>query len=179
MSTATRNPQTESNSHRSALNPDTSAPDFTLRCTPDQTVSLSEFRGRTVVLAFYPADWSPVCGDQMALYNEMLDEFQEFQAGLLGISVDGAWCHSAFAKQNKLHFPLLADFEPKGAVARAYGVYDEKGGTCERALFVIDPSGIIHWSYVSPIGVNPGANGILSALEDLKAKSGTTVATND
>ncbi len=106
----------------------------------------------------------------------MLDEFQEFKAELLGISADGAWCHSAFAKQNNLHFPLLADFEPKGAVARAYGVYNEKDGTCERALFVIDPAGIIHWSYVSPIGVNPGANGILSALESLKTKSETTAA---
>jgi peroxiredoxin len=169
MSTTARNP-----GHRSVLGPGTAAPDFALRCTPDQSVSLSEFRGRPVVLAFYPADWSPVCGDQMALYNEMLDEFQQFQAEVLGISVDGAWCHGAFAKQSKLHFPLLADFEPKGAVARAYGVYDEKDGTSERALFVIDPDGIIHWSYVSPIGVNPGANGILSALEDLKAKSGST-----
>jgi peroxiredoxin len=169
MSTTARNP-----GHPSVLGPGTAAPDFALRCTPDQSVSLSEFRGRPVVLAFYPADWSPVCGDQMTLYNEMLDEFQEFQAEVLGISVDSAWCHGAFAKQNKLHFPLLADFEPKGAVARAYGVYDEKDGTSERALFVIDPDGIIHWSYVSPIGVNPGANGILSALEDLKAKSGST-----
>jgi peroxiredoxin len=168
---------TTSTGSRSVLGPGTRAPDFTLRSTPDQSVSLSEFRGRPVVLAFYPADWSPVCGDQMALYNEILDEFQEFQTELLGISVDGAWCHGAFARQNKLHFPLLSDFEPKGAVARAYGVYDEKDGTCERALFVINPDGIIHWSYVSPIGVNPGANGILSALEDLKVKRGTTVAT--
>jgi peroxiredoxin len=137
-------------------------------------VSLNEFRGRPVVLAFYPADWSPVCGDQMALYNEVLNEFQEFEAELLGISVDGTWCHSAFAKQNKLHFPLLADFEPKGAVARAYGVYDQENGTSERALFVIDSDGIIHWSYLSPIGINPGANGILSALEDLKTKSEMT-----
>ena len=82
-----------------------------------------------MVLAFYPADFSPVCGDQMALYNEMLNEFQELEAELVGLSVDGAWCHAAFARQNKLHFPLLADFEPKGAVARSYGVYDEKEGT--------------------------------------------------
>ena len=173
----------KNNSSREALNMNTIldtgqlAPDFTLRCTPDQSVSLNEFRGRPVVLAFYPADWSPVCGDQMALYNEMLDEFQAFDAELLGISVDGAWCHSAFATHNKLHFPLLADFEPKGAVARAYGVYDEKDGTCERALFVIDRDGIIHWSYLSPIGVNPGANGIVSALEDLKTKSQAIGAT--
>ena len=147
------------------------APDFTLRCTPDQSVSLNEFRGRPVVVAFYPADWSPVCGDQMALYNEILGEFQEFEAELLGISVDGAWCHCAFAEHNKLHFRLLADFEPKGAIARAYGVADEKDGTSERALFVINSKGVIHWSYLSPVGVNPGANGILSALEDLKAKN--------
>jgi peroxiredoxin len=174
MSTATTNPQTEPNSRSSVLGARTQAPDFTLRSTPDESVSLGEFRGRPVVLAFYPADWSPVCSDQMALYNEMLDEFQEFQAELLGISVDGAWCHAAFARQSKLHFPLLADFEPKGAVARAYGVYDEKDGTCERALFVINPTGIIHWSYVSPTGINPGANGILSALEDLKLKGETS-----
>jgi peroxiredoxin len=174
MSTSYTNPQTESKSHNSVLNPGSQAPEFTLRCTPDQSVSLNELRGQPVVLAFYPADWSPVCSDQMALYNEILDEFQAFQAELLGISVDGAWCHAAFGKQNKLHFPLLADFEPKGAVARAYGVYDEKDGTCERALFVINPAGAIHWSYVSPTGINPGANGILSALEDLKLKGETT-----
>ena len=99
--------------NRSVLGAGRQAPEFTLQCTPDQTVSLSKFRGRPVVLAFYPADVSPVCGDQMALYNEMLNEFQEFEAELVGLSVDGAWCHAAFAKQNKLHFPLLADFEPK------------------------------------------------------------------
>ena len=155
------------------LPPGTVAPDFTLRCTPDQNVQLSEFRGRPVVLAFYPADWSPVCGDQMALYNEMLSEFRELGAELMGISVDGTWCHSAFSQNRKLHFPLLADFEPKGGVARLYGVYRESDGTSERALFVINADGIIHWSYVSPVGINPGADGILSALEELKSKEGT------
>jgi peroxiredoxin len=162
--------------HSSILSPGLRAPDFSLRCKPDQSISLSELRGRSVILAFYPADWSPVCGDQMMLYNEVLDEFQEFQAELLGISVDGAWCHAAYARQNKLHFPLLADFEPKGAVARAYGVYNQTEGVCERALFVIDRDGLVHWSYVSPVGINPGANGILSALEDLKTKSENAVA---
>ena len=172
MSTANKN-----TGQHAVLAPGTQAPDFKLRCTPDESVGLSELRGRPVVLAFYPADWSPVCGDQMVLYNEILDEFQAFRAALLGISVDGAWCHSAFAKQNKLHFPLLADFEPKGAVARAYGVYNETDGTSERALFVIDGDGIIHWSYVSPVGINPGADGILSALEDLEAKNGSAAQT--
>ena len=120
-----------------------------------------------MVLAFYPADWSPVCGDQMALYNEVRDEFARFGAQLIGISVDGAWCHAAFAQDRKLHFPLLADFEPKGEVARRYGVYRDGDGTSERALFVIDADGTIRWSYVSPLGVNPGADGILDALERL------------
>jgi peroxiredoxin len=146
------------------------APDFTLKSTPDQTVNLSDFRGQPVVLAFYPADWSPVCGDQMGLYNEMLPEFKDLGAELLGISVDGVWCHTAFSRDRKLHFPLLADFEPKGAVAKLYGVYREADGITERALFVINAEGIIHWSYVSPVGVNPGAEGILSALEELQNK---------
>jgi peroxiredoxin len=122
------------------------------------------------VLVFYPADWSPVCGDQLTLYNEVLPDFQELGTELVGISVDGAWCHSAFCGDRKLHFPLLSDFEPKGAVARSYGVYRDGDGVSERALFVIDEEGTIHWSYVSPIGVNPGADGILTALEDLQRK---------
>src|SRR5580693_1125361 len=153
-----------------ALPAGTRAPEFKLHSTPDQLVSLSDFRGAPVILAFYPADWSPVCGDQMALYNEILSEFHRFKAVLLGISVDGTWCHAAFASDRKLHFPLLADFEPKGAVARSYGVYRQADGFTERALFVIDPEGTIQWSYVSPIGVNPGADGILAALDDLAEK---------
>jgi len=153
-----------------ALPAGTLAPDFNLHSTPDQIVKLSEFRGQPVVLAFYPADWSPVCGDQMGLYNEMLGEFQEFGAELIGISVDGVWCHAAFSKDRKLHFPLLADFEPKGDVAKRYGVYRQAEGICERALFVINAEGVIHWNYVSPVGVNPGAAGILSALEELQNK---------
>lgn len=150
------------------LQPGIEAPNFSLKCTPDQFVSLSDWRGQPVILAFYPADWSPVCGDQMALYNEILPEFRKFNAQLLGISVDGSWCHIAFAKDRKLQFPLLADFEPKGDVARDYGVYRYAEGISERALFVIDENGIIRWSYVSPIGVNPGADGILNALEEMK-----------
>jgi peroxiredoxin len=149
----------------------TTAPDFALRATPDQVLRLSELRGRPVILVFYPADWSPVCGDQVALYNEMLSEFREYGAELVGISVDGAWCHAAFARDRKLHFPLLADFEPKGAVSRLYGAYRDEDGTSERALFVLDGDGIIRWSYCSPIDVNPGADGILSALESLAGRS--------
>src|SRR5580692_10047383 len=143
------------------------APNFTLRATPDQTLTLSDLLGRPVILAFYPADWSPICGDQMALYNEILPEFQKFGAELLGVSVDGSWCHDAFAQNLHLHFPLLADFEPKGAVARQYGAYRSADGFCERALLGIDKKGTIAWSYCSPVAVNPGADGILQALENL------------
>lgn len=158
---------TEAATPGKALSAGMVAPDFTLHCTPDQSIALSELRGNPVILAFYPADWSPVCGDQMALYNEILSEFHRHNATLLGLSVDGVWCHAAFAADRHLHFPLLADFEPKGEVARQYGVYREPEGTSARALFVIDGDGIIRWSYVSPVGVNPGADGILSALESL------------
>jgi peroxiredoxin len=145
----------------------TPAPNFKLPVTPDQKLSLDELKGQPVILAFYPADWSPVCGDQMALYNEVLPEFQKYRAKLLGISVDGAWCHAAFAKDRHLRFPLLADFHPKGAVAQSYGAYRESDGFSERALFVIDKNGIISWSYCSPIAINPGADGILEALDGL------------
>ena len=147
----------------------TTAPDFRLESAPGEHLSLRELRGRPVILAFYPADWSPVCGDQMTLYNEVLDEFREHGATLLGISVDGAWCHAAYAKAKKLGFPLLADFEPKGAVSRAYGAYDGQAGESARALFVIDAHGVIRWSHRSPGGVNPGADGILAALEALSS----------
>jgi len=148
------------------------APDFTLHSTPDQSLSLSELRGHPVVLVFYPADWSPVCGDQVSLYNEMLAEFHNYGAAIVGISVDGAWCHVAFANDRKLKFPLLADFEPKGEIARRYGVYATAEGTSQRALFVIDADGIVRWRYVSPIGINPGADGILDALERLPRAEG-------
>ena len=150
------------------LPPGTEAPEFRLPSTPDQTVSLGEFRGRPVILAFYPEDWSPVCSDQLALYQELLPEFQKFNAELLGISVDGIWSHLAFAKDRNLHFPLLSDFEPKGDVSRTYQVYRGTDGTSERALYVIDADGIVRWSYVSPVGINPGADGILRALESLE-----------
>jgi peroxiredoxin len=176
----------------SVLGPGVPAPDFKLRSTqslrpdrepgapgapapdlepqtlpPDQFISLSELRGRPVILAFYPADWSPVCGDEMVLYNELLPEFQRFNAALLGVSVDSFLSHYAFAKDRKLRFPLLSDFEPKGTVSHNYGAYRQQDGFSERALFVIDSVGTIRWSYLSPLDVNPGADGILDALEAL------------
>jgi peroxiredoxin len=147
----------------------TAAPAFELKATPDQAVALDDFQGRPLIIAFYPADWSPICTDQMSLYNEVLSEFRRFGAELVGISIDHAWCHVAFAQQRNLHFPLLADFHPKGETAKRYGVYDDTVGMSKRALFVLDDDGAIAWSYVSPVGVNPGADGILSALESLAA----------
>lgn len=160
-------PITSSATSPGALTAGRTAPDFELSATPDQRLALSDLRGQPVILAFYPADWSPVCGDQMGLYNQILPEFQHYSAQLVGISTDGVWCHAAFAEERKLHFPLLADFEPKGEVARRYGVYRAQEGTSERALFVIDGNGIIRWSHVSPVGLNPGADGILDALDSL------------
>ena len=147
------------------LKPGTLAPDFTGAVTPDQKLSLRDLKGRRVVLAFYPADWSPVCGDQMSLYNLVLPEFRRHGAELIGLSVDGVWCHQAYAKANQLHFPLVADFHPKGEIARSYGAFRDNEGVAERALFVLDETGRIVWSNLSPIAVNPGADGILDALE--------------
>ena len=154
-----------------ALPPGTQAPEFTLSATPDQTLSLAEMRGHPVLLAFYPADWRPVCGDEVSLLNAVLPEFHRLGAQLVGISTDGVWCHAAFAAERKLHFPLLADFEPKGETARQYGVFRTADGVADRALFVIDADGIIRWSYVSPLGINPGADGILEALEKLAPRT--------
>ena len=155
---------------RAPLRAGTNAPGFELASGPDQKLSLADLRGRPTILVFYPEDWSPVCSDQLALYQELLPEFQRYDAELVGISVDGIWSHLAFARDRNLHFPLLSDFEPKGEVARTYGVYRDGEGTSERALFVIDSDGVVRWSYVSPMDVNPGADGILRALEGLRAE---------
>jgi peroxiredoxin len=146
------------------------APEFELYATPDQKLALHELKGKNVILAFYPADWSPVCEDEMTLFNEALPFFKKFDAELLGISVDSRWCHAAFRENRKLHFSLLADFEPKGGIAKVYGVYDDKEGINKRALFVLDENGIIQWSYLSPAGINPGADGIIEALETITKK---------
>ncbi len=143
------------------------APTFSLVDSSGEEISLSDYRSKPVILAFYPADWSPVCGDQLVLYNEVLPMFEDYDAQLLGISVDGRWSHRAFSEDRNLNFPLLSDFEPKGEVAKKYGVYDYEAGLCERALFVIDAQGVIRWNYISPPGINPGAEGILSALESI------------
>ncbi|WP_347156830.1 redoxin domain-containing protein [Pontibacter chitinilyticus] len=145
----------------------TIAPDFELNATPDQKLKLSDLKGKRVILAFYPADWSPVCGDQMSLYNETLKFFEKHNAQMVGLSVDSKWCHNAFKENRNIHFPLLADFEPKGKVAQEYGVYNAEKGVSQRALFVLDEEGRIQWSYLSPESINPGADGILDALDEM------------
>jgi len=136
-------------------------------------VHLSDFRDRQVILAFYPADWSPVCGDELALFKELLPEFGKHGAQLMGISVGRVWCHAAYGRDRKLHFPLLADFEPRGAVSKKFGVYNPREGHSHRALFLSDGHGIVPWSYVSSEGVNPGADGVLRALDTLGEKETT------
>ena len=141
------------------------APDFRLESAPGQTVSLRCLRGRPVILAFYPGDWRPVCGDQLQQLQEYLPQIEAHGALLLAIAVDSSWSHQAFARAWGLSFPLLADFEPKGAVARVYGVYRAIDGTSERALFLIDRTGVVRWRYVAPIALDPGVDGLLTALE--------------
>lgn len=151
------------------LAPGTPAPDFSLPSDLDGgRIALADFRGRPVVLLFYPADWSPVCGDQVVELNGALDEIERRDAQLLGISVDSRWSHAAYAAARGLRFPLLADFEPKGAVARAYGVYRPDDGNSTRALFVVDADGVICWRVVDP-WVNPGVEEVLDALDALPA----------
>ena len=153
---------------RSPLQAGLSAPNFRLPWRPEGTLELSQFLGQPVILSFYTGDWDPVSADQLSQYQESLPEFELFGARLIGLSVDSVWSHQTFAQKLGLTFPLLSDFEPKGKVARAYGVYSEEAGTSERALFVIDPQGSIAWSYVFPDCVNPGIDGILTALESIE-----------
>jgi peroxiredoxin len=142
------------------------APDFALPATPDQIVRLSEIQG-PVVLIFYPADWSPVCGDELSMFEAAAGLFADHGAQLVGISVDSSWCHMAYKADRKLEFPFLADFHPKGGVAKSYGVFRDEDDTTERAIFVLDAQHNVAWSYVSPVGISPGVNGALRAVEAL------------
>ena len=147
------------------IEPGSSAPDFSLPDQDGNRVSLSDFSGETVVLVFYPSDFSPVCTDQLSVYQEVLPQLEEQGAKLVGISVDGAFCHKAFRQHQGLTIPLLADFHPKGEVARAYGVWSEEYGVSGRALVMVGPEGTVEWSYLSPPLEIPGANLIFDALE--------------
>jgi peroxiredoxin len=161
------------------LSAGTPAPDFTLPRSRHASVSLRDFRGRRLVLAFYPADWEPVSREQLALYQEYSPAFQDLRAEVVGISTDGIWSHAAFARVVGIRFPLLADSHPKGEVARAYGVYLERKDTSNRALFVVDEGGIIRWSRAYPAPVNPGVDGILCALEPVEVTGDATLGYAD
>jgi peroxiredoxin len=147
------------------LAPGTPAPHFTLRCAPHRATTLADFRGRPLVLAFYVADWHPVCRAQLGLYQALLPEFERLGAALVAVSADTVWSHAAFARSLGLRFPLLADRAPHGAVASAYGVYDSAGQSARRGLFVVDGRGVVRWTAVFPEAINPGADGALTALE--------------
>jgi peroxiredoxin len=149
----------------------TAAPELDLPATPDgNRIKLADQRGAPVVLVFYPGDFTPVCSGELSLFNELLPELQAFGATVLAISCDSLWSHVAYARELNLRIPLLTDFHPKGEVCRRYDVYRDDIGTAERALFVLDGDGRIFWSHVSPIEINPGADGVLVALEQLTGK---------
>jgi len=152
------------------IEPGVPAPDFKLRNQDGEEVTPEDLKGQTSLLVFYPLDFSPVCTDQLSIYQELLSDFEARGVKLYGVSVDSAFCHKAFQDKLNLTIPLLADFEPKGETARAFGVYDDDWGTSRRALFLIDPEGILKWSYVSPSVLEiPGANLIFDALESIPA----------
>jgi peroxiredoxin len=140
------------------------APDFTLRDQDGKDVSLSDFKGRKVLLVFYPMDFSPVCSDQLSIYQEVKPEIAEKGVEMLGISVDHPYAHKAFQEKLGVDTTLLADFEPKGAVSKAYGSYLEGLGFANRTLVLIDEDGTVAWAHESPPGELPGANLIFDAL---------------
>ena len=152
------------------IEPGTPAPDFTLPDQDGEEVSLADYRGRRVVLVFYPSDFSPVCTDQLSVYQEVLAEIEDRGATLLGISVDGRWSHKAFQERLGIGIPLLADFHPKGAVAESYGAYLPDWGTSNRSLVLVDEKGVVEWVHASstPLEI-PGANLIFDALETSRA----------
>jgi peroxiredoxin len=149
------------------IGPGTPAPDFALPDQHGREVSLAALRGHTVVLVFYPLDFSPVCTDQLGVYQEVLPELEARGVRLYGVSVDSAFAHKAFQRSLGVTIPLLADFHPKGEVARRYGVYDEERGVAHRALVMIDPAGVVRWAHVAPSPLEiPGANLIFDALDE-------------
>jgi peroxiredoxin (alkyl hydroperoxide reductase subunit C) len=152
------------------IGPGEPAPDFSLRNQDGEKVTLEDLKGQTSVLVFYPLDFSPVCTDQLNVYQEVLPELERHGLKLYGVSVDSAFCHKAFQDSLGITIPLLADFHPKGEVASRYGVFNEERGTSFRALVMIDPEGIVRWSYQSssPLEI-PGANLIFDALDQQRA----------
>ena len=151
------------------IEPGAEAPDFSLPDQDGKTVSLADLKGQTSVLVFYPMDWSPVCTDQLNVYQEVLGDLDERGAKLYGLSVDSAFSHKAFQDHLGITFPLLADFHPKGEVSKAYGVYIDERGHNQRALVMVGPDGKVLWAHQSPTPLEiPGANLIFDALEQFQ-----------
>ena len=145
------------------------APEFTLLSANAQPVKLADYRGTRLVLAFYPADWSRVCSNELTLIQEMLEAVRERGAEIMGLSVDSHFSHRAFAEDRHLTFPLLSDAWPHGAVARAYGVFRERDGISERALYFIDDNGLVSSSWISPDpAIAPGINLVFKGLEKMR-----------
>jgi peroxiredoxin (alkyl hydroperoxide reductase subunit C) len=162
--------RSEADRGASGLAPGAVAPELGLPATPDgRFIQLADFRGTPVVLVFYPADFTPVCGSELALFNEILPDIDALGGKLLAISCDSVWSHLAFAERMNLKMPLLSDFHPKGEASRRYRVYDDAAGVSARALFVVDSAGVVFWREVVPGDVNPGAAGVLDALERLRS----------
>ena len=145
------------------------APPFALSDTPYSRLALDDLRGRDVVVVFYVADWHPVAAAQLDRYQELLPELERRGAAVVGISTDATWSHESFARAQGITFALLADDSPPGAVARLYGVHVPETGRSRRALFVIDAGGVVCWGAVFPDQLDPGVDGVLSALERLAA----------
>ncbi|GAA1940859.1 redoxin domain-containing protein [Microbacterium aoyamense] len=137
------------------------APKVQLDAASGRRIDLADMKGRTVVLVFYPADWSPVCGDELDVFNIALPLFTEIGSVVLGVSVDSVWSHKAFADQHHLRIDLLSDFEPKGSVSREFGMYDDRAGRSKRGLVIIDGDGVVRWAVVYPDDVNPGVDEVL------------------
>ncbi len=156
------------------LSAGTPAPPFALPCGQHCAATLSDYRGKPLVLAFYVADWHPVCTAQLERYRDLGPELDWVGAKLVAVSADTIWSHAAFARAHQLPFPLLSDSSPRGGVAYAYGVYAPKTTLPTRALFVVDASGLIVWSGAFPEALDPGVDGILSALESLGKRNSTS-----
>ena len=174
-----REPEGRSVDHVAANAPLTAgeqAPDFGLHDTPHARLALEDFGGAAVVLLFYVADWHPVATDQLTQFAELMPELERLGASVVGVSVDGTWSHAAFARATAVPFPLLADDDPPGAVARAYGVFVRESGRSRRGLFVIDPNGVVRWSATFPDEVNPGVDGVLSSLEGIVGSDRSAMA---
>ena len=146
------------------------APDFSLKDQHDKDVRLSDFSGKkNVVLVFYPLDWSPVCTNEHACFVNDMKRFETLDAAVLGVSVDSAWSHKAYAEKMGIKYSLLADFNPRGGMAGKYGVYLAEKGIAGRAIVIVGKDGKVAWVKNYDIPVVPDVAEVASALQQVKA----------